>query len=86
MWKTKDGKNIALRDMTDEHIKAALKRLQDKGFQSHEMTEITDKWGGCDIHELYSPWVRRFEEELAMREMARRQQYYLENVVNKSQF
>jgi hypothetical protein len=79
-WKTKDGTTIALKNMTDTHIKAALKRLQDKGFQSNEMTETTDKWGGCDTHELYTPWVEHFEEELKMREMARRHKYYLDRI------
>lgn len=40
MWKTKDGKEIAIKDMTTEHIQNTIKFLKRHGFISNDTLDF----------------------------------------------
>lgn len=46
VWTTRDGKEIPIKDMTDAHLEAAIKRVT---INEERKEIVVDKFGYCDF-------------------------------------
>lgn len=72
-WKTKDGKEILIKDMTTNHIKNCIKALQEERIKVGETIDVGYTSGGDGDGIMYeyidysNDYIKAFSEELLRR-------------------
>lgn len=72
-WKTKEGKELNIKDMTTQHIKNCIKAIQEDRIQVGETIDIGYTGDGDGDGIMYQwidygkDYIRAFEEELKNR-------------------
>lgn len=52
-WKTKDGRSIPIRDMSDEHLRNTIRMLDRRMVEGAFRSIETDDQGGSELLEYY---------------------------------
>ena len=73
MWKTKNGEDISIKDMTTQHIKNCIKAIEEERIQIGETIDLGYTGDGCgdgiiyDFIDYSKDYIQAFKEELKNR-------------------